>query len=133
MPGGQLFATDVIAYAFQVYKTVNQNEGKEDGKESGDSAKGCVVHSSIRPSCNTKREQGQFVNEELHGFRAKRNVSVYLYVLHGSYLWMLVCSLVSSFPPPFLSSGALNGLTASLMLSRYSLLVFPSRASFQSL
>ena len=26
MLGSQLFATDVIAYAFQVYKPVNQNE-----------------------------------------------------------------------------------------------------------
>ena len=49
MLGSQLFATDVIAYAFQVYKPVNQNEGKENGKEGGDrcksssSMKNCAV------------------------------------------------------------------------------------------
>ena len=59
----QLFATDVIAYAFQVYKPVNQNEGKENGKEGGDRCKRGVLHSSIDQSHGTKQQQGQFVNE----------------------------------------------------------------------
>ncbi|EJX05662.1 hypothetical protein EVA_06229 [gut metagenome] len=70
MLGSQLFATDVIAYAFQVYKPVNQNEGKENGKEGGDRCKRGVLHSSIDQSHGTKQQQGQFVNEELCRLRS---------------------------------------------------------------
>lgn len=66
----QLFATDVIAYAFQVYKPVNQNEGKENGKEGGDRCKMGVLHSSIDQSHGAKQQQGQFVNEGLCRLRS---------------------------------------------------------------
>lgn len=70
LPLFHLFATDVIAYAFQVYKPVNQNEGKENGKEGGDRCKRDVLHSSIDQSHGTKQQQGQFVNEELCRLRS---------------------------------------------------------------
>ena len=131
----QLFAPDVIAYAFQIDEPVSQNKGKENGKERGYGSKRYILHSSIHQSYRAKHQQGQFINEKLRGFRTKRNISVYMGVLHGFYLWIVDfdCSSSFSMALPFLSDGTPNGMMASLMLSRYSSLVLPSRASFQSL
>ena len=72
----QLFAPDVVAYPFQIDEPVGQVEGKKHGKEGGDRAKGRVIHTAIDQACYSHKQQRQLINEELRGFRTKRNVSV---------------------------------------------------------